>query len=360
VSVSGATARRSYELHGVRVEVQAEELAVVEAMDLRLRDFRADHASTADLRFEFVTDGAGAANPPAGTGRPVYDTPHGSLHYFPEDDALCGELGGVLLRCDAGHGTALLRATELAGRQLYFATHPLATISLMELFERRGLFSLHAACLAGPDGRGVLLAGPSGSGKSTLALALARAGMSFLSDDVVFLAADGQSSQPRVRVLGFADTIGVPDHAVRVVVEKRDAWSRFSTIPAPFAEIALGASRIPGFPKRLARIEELFGTPASDKCDPAAIVFPEVVPDQPSELSPLDPGEALLRLAPDVLLTEPAATQAHLQAIGALLDQVDCYTLRSGADLDRAAELVRELVCLPFELTQPPGRQPRD
>jgi hypothetical protein len=45
-----------------------------------------------------------------------------------------------------------------------------------------------------------------------------------------------------------------------------------------------------------------------------------------------------------VLLTDTLSTQAHLQAIGALLDQVECYSLRSGADLERAAALVAELV----------------
>ena len=60
--------------------------------------------------------------------------------------------------------------------------------------------------------------------------------------------------------------------------------------------------------------------------------------------TPLDSGDALLRLVPDVLLTDPAATQAHLRAIAALLEQVRCYTLRSGTDLERAAELVQAVV----------------
>ena len=320
--------RRSYLMHGIALEVQAEQ-AVADAMDLRLRDFRTDDGAAADVRFEFAVDGASVATAPDGPARSVYETPHGSLYYFPDADALCGELGGVWLRCDPGRGTALVRTSKFAGRQLYFATHPLATISLMELFERRGRFSLHAACLAGPDGRGVLLAGPSGSGKSTLALALARAGMSFLSDDVVFLAPHADSGQGAVRVLGFADTIGLPDHAA----------GRFSEMSS-----RLDALAADGFPKPLGLVEELFGTPGLQACEPCAIVFPEVVRHRPSELSPLDPGEAIVRLAPDVLLTEPGATQAHLRAIAALLDQVRCYALRSGTDLGRAAELIRGLI----------------
>jgi hypothetical protein len=49
-------------------------------------------------------------------------------------------------------------------------------------------------------------------------------------------------------------------------------------------------------------------------------------------------------LVPDVLLTEPAATQAHLQAIGMLVEQARCYELRSGTDVERAAELVRAVI----------------
>jgi hypothetical protein len=95
-----------------------------------------------------------------------------------------------------------------------------------------------------------------------------------------------------------------------------------------------------GFPKRLARVEDMFGIAAVQTCTPKAIVFPEVVLGEPSSIAVLDPGEALIRLVPDVLLTDAAATSAHVAAISACLDQVSCYTVRSGIDLERAAGLV--------------------
>jgi hypothetical protein len=319
-------ARASYDVHGIAVNVESQAQPVVEAMAARLRDFRSDPVSAPDARLVFITSDETDSGLPLNGGRPVYDTPYGSLHYFPRDDAMCGALAGVELRCEASRGLAAFRSASFTGRDLYLATHPLATISLMELLERRGRFSLHAACLAGDDERGVLLAGPSGSGKSTLALALARAGMSFLSDDIVFLVHGSDS--PSVRVLGFADTVGI---------------SPFAT--AQFGELS---DRLPpggdGFPKPLGRIEDLFGEAALSSCTPSALVFPEVAPGELSVVAPLDPGEALLRLVPDVLVTEPASTQAHLAAIGALLKEVRCYTLRSGRDLGRAVELVRGLV----------------
>jgi hypothetical protein len=81
-----------------------------------------------------------------------------------------------------------------------------------------------------------------------------------------------------------------------------------------------------------------------ESCTPEVILFPRVAADRPSALAPLDPGEALLRLVPDVLLTEPDATQAHLAAIGALLVQVRCYSFDSGNDLSTAVARLAELV----------------
>ena len=315
--------RDRYDIHGVGIEIHSMDPAVMRALELRLRDFRSPADVPEQIRLEFVTE---HPRPPAGASRPVYDTPDGSLHYFPAADLLYGELGGVTLRCDTGRGVARLHSPEFSGRRLYLATHPLVTVSLMEMLERRGLFSLHAGCLTGAGGHGVLLAGPSGAGKSTLALLLARTGMRFLSDDVVFLAHDGDRP---VRALGFADTIGITE----------DTAGRFTELRARLSDPETG-----GFPKRLVRIEDLFGASGTQDCEPQALVFPQVTADRPSQIAPLDPGAALLRLVPDVLLTEPAATQAHLRAIAALLEQVHCYTLASGTDIERAAELVQALI----------------
>ena len=319
--------RRAYAMHGVTLEVRAEDSDVIDAMDLRLRAFPPQDAGGAAIRCRFGFE-VGERPPPAGTGRPVYETPYGALHYHPELDTLAGSLGGVALRCEPGTGQALISAPRFAGRALYFATHPLATIALMELMERHGRFSLHAACLAAPGGRGVLLSGPSGAGKSTLALALARSGMGILGDDIVFLRRPA-SGPGAIAALGFADTLGVGSFAAERFPELR--------------RLAAGPPA-DGFPKRLHRIEDVFARAPLTSCVPRALVFPEVRAGRPSALAPLAAGEALVRLAPDVLLTEPRATQAHLAAIGDMLAQVSCYTLRSGADIERAAQLVAELV----------------
>jgi hypothetical protein len=319
---------RAYSIHGVTVEVVADDPAVGAQLEMRLRGFAGEpDPAEPMLRLEFVRSLAAA--PPPGPGRPVYETPHGPLHYFAHDDVLAGELGGVALRCEPGLDRAVIAAPAFRGPALYLATHPLATIALMELMERHGRFALHAGCLAAANGDGVLLAGPSGAGKSTLTLALARAGMRFLGDDVVFIERPAHGPGARLRALGFADTIGLGTFAA-----------------ARFPELAAAAAEPPadGFPKRLHRFEELFAGQPIAGCEPRVLIFAEVAADRASSISPLDGGEALLRLVPDVLATHPESTRAHIAAIAALLEQVRCYAVRSGSDLERAADLVHALV----------------
>jgi hypothetical protein len=92
------------------------------------------------------------------------------------------------------------------------------------------------------------------------------------------------------------------------------------------------------------RVEGLWSGGVATRCLPRALLFPEIVRDRDSGLEPLEAGEALLRLVPDVLLTQPAGSQSHLGVFAALLDQVDCYRVLSGPDLEATASLVADLI----------------
>jgi len=74
------------------------------------------------------------------------------------------------------------------------------------------------------------------------------------------------------------------------------------------------------------------------------LIAPQVTAGSHSELEPLAPSQALLALLPNVLLTEPRATQAHLDMLAALVQEVPCLTFRVGSDLDAAAACVVDLV----------------
>ena len=76
-------------------------------------------------------------------------------------------------------------ASDAALRDAWLLARPLLTLPLVEMLKWRGLYSVHAAGAAS-DGGAIVLPGPSGSGKSTLALALARHGLNYMADDMLF------------------------------------------------------------------------------------------------------------------------------------------------------------------------------
>jgi hypothetical protein len=318
---------RSYDVQGIQLAVSSDAPAVIAALDRRLESLPSGGSRTPGLRLDFLVAEDGehyrlAARP--GPSRPVYETPHGEIAYDPKADTLYGELDGVRMVCHAAAGTARIESDDFSGRRLHLATHTLTTICLIELLRRRGRFNLHAACLV-HEGRSVLLAGPSGSGKSTLAMGLARAGLAFLSDDMVYLerTADG------VELLAFPDAVGLTEQSAE----------RF-----PELQSLLGAPRPAGFPKHLITIRAALAVSQLWRCQPDTLIFPELVGGSGSELVALDAQDAWLRLVPDVLLTEPGTAQAHLGALAALLADVDCHVLRAGTDLRHSVELVCDLL----------------
>ena len=141
------------------------------------------------------------------------------------------------------------------------STAALLQIALMTAVRRVGIFHLHAAALASPEGHVVLVVGDSGAGKTTTTLALLEAGADYLGDDTLFLAAEAGG----VRVIAF---------------------------PRAFH---LGAATLAAFP----RLEPLAGPPSS-----------------PGEKRPLDPRAAFPgRARPSVALT-PGRVLALFPAVG--------------------------------------------
>jgi hypothetical protein len=317
---------RRYRFQGSRLSLVSADAALAAAVDFRLRDYGAPPDSEQDLRIEFLLppDPDPLRSSADEERRPVYDTPAGLVSYCPAGDGLVAAFGAVHLRAWLGQGLARIWSRGYEAEARYLAAHPLTMIVLCELLKRRGRYSLHAGCVASGE-QGALIAGPSGTGKSTLVLALAQMGLDFLSDDMVFL--DGLEGQ--IDVHGFSDAIGVTS----------DTAARFEEL----SDLA-GGSPPAGFRKHLIRIEDRFAVHCLPVCRPQWLIFPELAPGEVSRLEPMEPPEAWMRLVPDVLLTDPAATGAHLATIAALTKQVTCYRLRSGPDVRRSAELIAALL----------------
>jgi hypothetical protein len=311
--------RASYSLHGLRLELSVPQnrQEILQAFHARLASLPPDGHGAPDLRFEVRT---GDLARPEGA-RPVYDPPLGEVVYDDGRDLLYLEHGPrVKVLCEPAAGRARFAVQELQGEDLWTLSHPLLSVPMMELLKRRGLFSVHAAG-ASRDGRALVLAGTSGCGKSTLSLALARAGFGFLGDDTLLLA-----RREGLRVLAFPDEIDLTEETVSL-----------------FPDIVPWLAPSPaGWRKRQLRAAQAFGARVVWEAEPAVLVFPRVSGLPRSELRPIDPGEALFELAPNVLLTEPRSSQAHLDALAELARASRCYRLETGTDLEEAVRLLRD------------------
>jgi hypothetical protein len=132
----------------------------------------------------------------------------------------------------------------------------------------------------------------------------------------------------RLRILAFPDEVDLTDESVGFF---------------PELEARMNGAR-EGWRKRQLRADQVYAAEVVWECEPGILVFPQVAGTADSVLEPLDPGEALFELAPNVLLTEPRSSQAHLDALAELVAASRCYRLATGRDLDGAVRLLRGLL----------------
>lgn len=321
------TGSSHFSVHGMGLSVHGADSGVLQALESRLRHFVAmDAARGADVRFDYRY----VADPhehrdllPPPDAVPFYEPRSGLALYAADRDELylaCGEWLRVRVRPATGQVNVSVLASSRHRR--WFLSHPVFMLPLLELAKRRGLFPLHAATVSA-DGRGLLLPGTSGAGKTTLAVALARAGWEFGGDDMVFLHHEPDGLVARA----FPDEVDVTDRTATMFPELTSLLAR---------------PRDPEWPKRALRLEDHVKCTPALVCRPAAVAFPTIATR--TALQPMDAGDALVELLPNVLLTEPASSQRHVDVLSELVRTVPCFRLSVGADLDAAGILLRDLI----------------
>jgi hypothetical protein len=184
---------------------------------------------------------------------------------------------------------------------------------------------IHAA-LVSKNRKGVLFAGRGGAGKSTVALACVEAGFDYLGDDYIGLEAceDGAFVGHSL----YSATWLMADHFVRFPRLIRHV--RYPERPQQEKTLAL-LSEV--FPRQLCRTAPI-----------RALVLPRITAGPSAQLRPASKAEALFALAPSSILLRPKSGAATLNKLGRLAEEVPCYWLEVGQDLNDISPQLERII----------------
>jgi hypothetical protein len=224
-------------------------------------------------------------------------------------------------------------------RALWSVQHLAILPLVLEFLRRRSFYPIHAAGLEW-DGGALLLPAVPGGGKTTLAIALVRAGMRLLSDDMPFLWYHGGQILAR----GFAEDVNVCADGIGF-----------------FEELAFLGRRRPNERGKLPfDVEEAFLCSMCDVAQPRLLIFPHIAHVAGSTLRPMGKTEALLALLDHSLPPlGPGLRTAHFAAVLDAVSQCDCYELETGVDPNEAAAQLMDLLAASAP-PEPPNDAPAD
>jgi hypothetical protein len=188
---------------GFSVEVVTNSVEVLAAAEESWGQFKKVFSEpTVELRFGVIDDGSQQCPPEA-----IYRAHRNLRSIVADQNNSC--------TCDLKQGFAFAWLTRAAvEHQNYFRYYFLEAAAAFFLINSPCVTLLHAACVQ-MAGRGVLLCGDSGAGKSSLAFACARAGWTYLSDDLACLV---QGGEDRI-VVGNPHMFRFRDSAVQLFSE---------------------------------------------------------------------------------------------------------------------------------------------
>lgn len=176
--------RRTYDVHGIRMEVVSENPRLADVFEPYLAPFEAGPGGTPAYTVEILPD----ALPVRPEGLIVYDgqilpgvpaqvmrSAHERWYWVP---------GQVAIRLGQGEATVMVDDACDLGILSYALIHVLDAA-----FAENGQYMVHGAALVMPGDvpRALLLLAPSGRGKTTAALALSLSGFALMTDDAIIV-----------------------------------------------------------------------------------------------------------------------------------------------------------------------------
>lgn len=194
---------------------------------------------------------------------------------------------------------------------------------------------LHSAVALADTGKALLLPGRSGTGKSCLALALARAGLTLLTDETALL--DPQDF--RVRGMPIACCV------------KSGGWEWIEPL---YPALATRPEHLRVDGKRVRYLPEASVDAAAHAWPVGQIVFPHFAQDAQTRLEPLGLADSLGRLLESCTAWRIHLTPAFVDALIAWIETVDCYAIRYGSSVE-AASILADLLASDAATTATPS-----
>jgi hypothetical protein len=209
--------------------------------------------------------------------------------------------------------------------------------------ERSGEYLLfHSGGLEAAEGVGLLVPAASGSGKSTLTAGLARAGLGYLSDELVALELDGAVPG---RLLPYPKPITVKPGSFTALASMEpgpfgDGW--FGESSGSESGSGSGSGSDGSEDEWQVPVGEGTGLRVGSPCRPAYVIVPRYDAGAETALTRLSETEAFFALALHAVNMLPHGADAT-SALGRLAADCECYALAM-SDLDAACALVLGLV----------------
>lgn len=224
--------------------------------------------------------------------------------------------------CDLAAATAVCWiSSAIAANHTLFRYHYLEGI-VYSLLSYQRLTPVHASCVAA-GGKGALLSGPPGTGKSCLVYACARAGLTFVSDDVGYLLRGDAES----RLLGRPRFLRLRPSALDLFPDLRGTPVGADVGGEPILEVPL---------------DKLDGIRIAPECFATATVFLERRATASAAMEPVEPRVALELLVRELPVIGEAANREQVASLESLV-QRGAYRLTYG-DLSGAVEHIRKLL----------------
>ena len=224
--------------------------------------------------------------------------------------------------CDLERSIAACWLSSSVAHQRAFLRYHYLEAIVHTLLSYRHLTPIHASCVAA-SGQGVLLSGPPGSGKSCLAFACAKAGLTFVSDDVSYLLRNGDDRT----------FLGRPQY-IRLQPGARTFFPELATYPDSFD--------IDGQPMMEVQTGKLSNIAASDSCQDGHVIFLQRVGRGSSKLSSLEGDDALARLTLELPRFDKDVNHSQILSLERLVKK-GSYVLEY-SELPPAVDQIRRLL----------------